>query len=47
MAATGGMTTGDRNSPGPAAYNVRGLNQKNIAYTFRPKTTLGMIINNA
>lgn len=41
MAVTGGMMAGDRNSPGPGAYNIRGINQKNIAYTFRAKTTQG------
>ena len=41
MAATGGMRVGDKNSPGPAAYDVRELNKSSITFSFRPKTTIG------
>eukprot|EP00331_Platyophrya_macrostoma_P023037 CAMPEP_0176442832 /NCGR_PEP_ID=MMETSP0127-20121128/22054_1 /TAXON_ID=938130 /ORGANISM="Platyophrya macrostoma, Strain WH" /LENGTH=276 /DNA_ID=CAMNT_0017827929 /DNA_START=23 /DNA_END=850 /DNA_ORIENTATION=+ len=46
MAVTGGMMAGDRMSPGPGAYNIRGLNQKNIAYSFRSKTTQDLLVSN-
>jgi len=41
MAATGGQMVGDKNSPGPAAYDVRELNKSVIGFSFRPRTTIG------
>lgn len=41
MKLAGGMTVGDKNSPGPGAYDVRGLNKTSIRYSFRPKTSVG------
>ena len=42
MAVTGGMMVGDKNSPGPGAYDVRGINSTHICYTFRPRTNIGI-----
>lgn len=41
MAVTGGQLVGDKKSPGPGAYDIRGINQTKIAYSFRPRTTIG------
>ena len=32
---------GDRNSPGPGAYNVREINKAKVAYSFRSRATAG------
>lgn len=41
MLVTGGQYIGDKASPGPGAYDIRGINKKTIAYSFRPRTTVG------
>lgn len=40
MAVTGGQLVGDKKSPGPGAYDIRGINKTNIAFSFRPRTTI-------
>jgi len=37
MAATGSAFVGDRQSPGPGAYDTRETNKVSLAYSFRPR----------
>jgi len=38
MQATGAQFTGEKNSPGPGAYDVREKNKLTLSYSFRPRT---------
>jgi len=40
MAVTGHQMVGDRNSPGPGAYDVRGINKTSICFTIRKRTEI-------
>jgi len=46
MPVPGGMFVGDKTSPGPGAYNVREINKKSIAFTFRTKATADVLVTN-
>lgn len=39
MLVTGGQYVGDKNSPGPGAYDTRNINKVVISYTFKGRTT--------
>jgi len=39
MHITGGSFVGDKNSPGPGAYDVRERGKTKISFSFRPRTT--------
>lgn len=41
MQITGGMFVGDKNSPGPGAYDTREANKVMVAYTFKSRTASG------
>ncbi len=42
MPIAGGMLVGDKHSPGPGAYNVREINKKVVAFTFKSKAKSGI-----
>lgn len=41
MAVTGGQFVGDKNSPGPGAYDTRETGKTKLSFSFRPRTTVG------
>lgn len=41
MQISGGMFVGDKNSPGPGAYDTRETNKVVVAYTFKSRTASG------
>jgi len=45
MSATGGQFVGDKNSPGPGAYDTRETNKTMLSYSFRPRTTVEALVS--